>query len=79
MSTKEDPGYLKVFAQHKHIYDMFSRSGEMVNFYPHIQAELLQAYREAEDAHYSYSSNCPACVAEFLVKIYQWYDKKISI
>ena len=74
--TKDEPSYLAVFAKHRHIYDLFNRSGEMINFFGDIQDELLIAYREATgDVHYNFTRTCPACIAEFLCRVYNWYDK----
>ena len=73
--TSDEPNYLKVFAQHKHIHDFYMKCGELVNFHHHIQKELLDAYREAHDPYYHYNSNCPVCVAEFLTLIYRWYEQ----
>ena len=69
---------MKVFAKHKHIYDLYYNSGELVNFYHDIQNELLDAYREAHDAYYNYNRTCPVCVCEFITKIYRWYEQQIS-
>ncbi len=75
MLTKEENSYSKVFDKHRHIYDLFERSGELVNFHHEIQSELLEAYREGTgDHHYNYPRHCPACIAEFLTKVYKWYD-----
>lgn len=78
MPINEEPNYLKVFAKHKHIYDFYYKSGEMVNFHHDIQDELLAAYREAKDPYYDYNRRCPACVCEFLTTIYRWYEQQIS-
>lgn len=66
--------HLEAFEKYKGIHDFFQKSGEIVNFHRHYQEELLLAYRKAEDPYYNYSMSCPACVAEFLTKIYRWYD-----
>ena len=75
MLTESEQRHLETFARHRHIYDLFDRSGELVNFHHHIQAELLEAYRELVDPYYRYSNTCPVCVAEFITTIYRWYDK----
>ena len=78
MSTSEEPSYIKVFAKHKHIYDLYYNSSEIVNFNHDIQNELLEAYKQAHDPYYNYNRTCPVCVAEFLTKIYRWYEQQIS-
>lgn len=49
--------------------------GEIVNFSHEVQSEILTAYRELAEPHYHYQNTCPVCVAEFLVKVYNWYNK----
>jgi len=49
--------------------------GEIVNFNHDIQSEILIAYKELVDPHYHYQNTCPVCVAEFLVRVYNWYKK----
>lgn len=71
--TSEEEKHLKTFAEYRHIYEFFQKTGEMVNFYHTIQHELLQAYRGLFDPYYNYSNTCPACVAEFLTLIYRQY------
>lgn len=75
-STKSEEPYMLIFAKHKHIYDLYYNSGEIVNFSHDIQNELLMAYREAHDQYYNYNRTCPVCVAEFLTLIYRWYAKQ---
>lgn len=60
-----------VFAKHKHYYDFYVKTGELVNFNHDIQAELLAAYRTAKDAYYTYNNSCKVCVIEFLKNIYR--------
>ena len=66
-----------VFEKHKPIYELYEKCGEIVNFYPEIQNELLTAYHHF-DPYYKYNSRCGVCVAEFLHKAYQRYFKSIS-
>ena len=66
-----------VFEKYQHIYDLYAKCGEVVNFHKHIQDELLEAFR-VHDPHYRYNSKCPVCVAEFLHNIYSWYKKQID-
>ena len=49
--------------------------GEIVNFNHEIQSEILTAYRELAEPHYHYQNTCPVCVAEFLVRVYNWYNQ----
>jgi hypothetical protein len=53
------------------------QNGEIVNFWHDVQNEILEAYR-VEFPHYHYQRTCPVCVAEFLVKVYTWYEKQIQ-
>jgi hypothetical protein len=52
------------------------RTGEVVNFWHHVQEEILNAYK-VEFPHYHYQRTCPVCVAEFLVRVYTWYETQI--
>ena len=67
---------MQTFARHKHIYDFYSKTGEMVNFHHDIQQELLVAYRAKVDPYYTFSNTCPVCVCDFLNQIYRWYDNR---
>lgn len=73
MSTSREEKHMQVYAKYKPIYDLFAVSGEIVNFSPDKQTELLEAYR-IDFPHYSYNMNCPACVAEFLTLAYRHYS-----
>lgn len=73
---KTDSQHMKVFAKHRHYYDFFMATGEMVNFHHEVQAELLVAYRAEFDVFYDYQKTCPACVAEFLTLIYRQYENR---
>jgi hypothetical protein len=55
--------------KHKKIYDLYAKCGEIVNFYPEVQDEVLKAV-QVFDPHYHYNSRCPICVAEFLHHAY---------
>ena len=76
--TLSEDQYLQVFARHKHIWDFFNNTGEMVNFHLHIQQELLEAYQKLHDPYYHYNRTCPVCIAEFIHRIYNWYTEKIK-
>ena len=73
MSTSGEDKRMQVYAKYKSIYDLFVISGEIVNFSPDKQMELLMTYR-IDFPHYSYNMNCQACVAEFLSKAYRHYS-----
>ena len=74
-STNADTPHLAVFAKHRHFYDFFDKTGELVNFHAEIQEELLTAYRYLFDTYYHYQRTCAACVAGFLTLAYRQYLK----
>jgi len=69
--------HLQTLLLHKHIYDMFEKTGELVNFHPHIRKEVADAYR-VEHPHFHYNDNCTACICEMITTIYRYYNKKIN-
>jgi hypothetical protein len=71
-----DGRFLEVFAKHRHIWNLYQVSRELVNFHHHIQAELLVAYRALVDPFYHYNNNCRECVQEFITRCYTWYDNQ---
>lgn len=73
---KEEKPHLKVLSSHKHIYDLFEKTGELVNFHPHIRSEIVEAYK-VEHPHYSYNQSCSACIMEMITTIYKWYNKQV--
>lgn len=73
---KEEKPHLKILSKHKHYYDFYMRNGEVVNFWHSVQDEILNAYR-VEFPDYTYQRTCPACVAEFLHRVYSWYNTQI--
>ena len=64
----------EIFDKHRHYYDFYHRTGEIVNFHHDVQIELLNEYRRVKDAYYHYNNNCNVCVIDFLNLIYRWYD-----
>ena len=64
----------EIFDKHRHFYDFYHKTGEIVNFNHDIQKELLDEYRRVKDAYYHYNTNCTICVIDFLNLIYRWYD-----
>lgn len=77
-STKEENKHLTTLSKHKHFYEFYMGCGEIVNFSHEIQNEILTAYRELADPNYHYQNTCPVCVAEFLVRVYNWYNQNIN-
>ena len=75
-STKKEEPHLQILSSHKHIYDLFVQTGEVVNLHPHIKDEIVSAYR-VEHPHYHYNASCSACVVEMLTIVYQYYNSKI--
>ena len=69
------PESIATLNKHKHFYDFYIKTRELVNFYPHIQLELLNVYRTEVDPYYHYNKNCGECVKNFLTLIYKWYAK----
>ena len=74
-STKVEKSHLTILSKHKHYYDFYMKTGEIVNFWHDVQKEILNAYL-VEFPHYHYQRTCPACVAQFLVEVYTWYNKQ---
>jgi hypothetical protein len=77
-STKEEKPHLKILSNHKHIFDLFEQTGEMVNLHPHIRDEIVSAYR-VENPHFHYNGNCGVCVIDMMITIYRWYNQQINI
>lgn len=75
--TKNVEPHLQVLSSHKHIYDLFVQTGEVVNLHPHIKDEIVTAYR-TEHPHYHYNASCSACVIEMLQQVYQYYNEKMK-
>ena len=63
-----------IFDKHRHFYDFYHKTVEIVNFNHDIQNELLNEYRKLKDEYYHYNTNCKVCVTDFLNTIYRWYD-----
>ena len=75
-SAKEEPKHLQVLLKHKHHYDLFIRTGELVNFSAETQTELFNIYKE-KFPNYDYNRRCPACVAEFMVAVYSHFKNEL--
>lgn len=74
-STTQDAPHLKTLATHKHIYDFYMKTGEVVGLHPHIKNEISNAYR-VEFPHYHYNMACAECCVEMLVQVYRWFEKQ---
>lgn len=61
---------MEVFDKHRHYYDSFVKTGEIVNLWPEVVNELLNEYRKT-DPYYHLNRNCKICIVEFLKTIYQ--------
>ena len=75
--TTPEQTALDVLAKHKHIYDFYMNTGELVNFHLDIREEIVNAYKYWEP-HYHYNKTCTICVAEMIRTIYNFYNKKIN-
>jgi hypothetical protein len=75
-SAKLDAKHLDVLLRHKHHYDLFIRTGELINFTQDVQNELLDVMRVREP-YYTYNNRCGACVGSFLVTIYKTFANDI--
>ena len=76
-SISEDEKYLSVLSKHKHIWDLYDLTGEIVNFHVHIRGEVVEAYRHWHP-HYRYNDGCSACIAEMLNIVYRFYNNKMN-
>lgn len=74
--TPSEENLLKILSKHKHIYDLYALTGELVNFHADIHNEVINAYREVHP-HYHYNRNCPSCVCDMLNEVYKYYKTKI--
>lgn len=68
--------HLQTLLKHKHIYDLYEKTDEIVGFSHEIQNEVLEAYK-VHDPHYHYQRTCPVCVAQFLHTVYSWLKTQI--
>ena len=73
---KLDARHLEILLKHKHFYDLFKITGELVGFTHEIQNELLEVYR-TKDTVYTYNSRCGACVGTFLVNVYNTFNEQL--
>ena len=75
-STPDVAPHLKVLQKHKHIYDFYVHTGELVNFHADIHNEVIEAYRVV-NPHYHYNRSCPACVCDMLKDVYKYYNSTL--
>lgn len=74
-SISKEEEHLKILAKHKHIFDLYEKTGEIVNLHPHIRDEIVNAYK-VDFPLFHYNPNCAACTGEMLITIYNWYNKQ---
>jgi len=74
MSMNVEEKHLQTLSKHKHIYDLFEKTGEVVNFHQDIRREIVDAYK-VHNPYFHYNDNCQACVTEMLSIIYRWYKQ----
>lgn len=78
ISVNLEEKHLQILLKHKHFYDLFIRSGELVGFTHEIQNELLEVYKLV-DPIYTYNNRCGACVGTFLVNVYKTFKDQIAL
>lgn len=66
--------YIDILERHKHFYDFYMKTGEIVNFNIDVQNELLYVYRAYKDPYYHLNRSCPVCISEFLKSVYSLYE-----
>lgn len=74
----EEPAHIQTLKKYRPHYDLFIKTGELVNFNHDIQNELLQVMR-LKDPIYDYNRRCDACVCEFLVLVYRQYKAELGL
>ena len=74
-STPNAKPHLKTLSEHKHVYDFFMRSQELVGFHAHIQDAVFNAYLVV-DPYFHVNRTCPACLVEALIKVYKWFENE---
>lgn len=75
--TKQEDSCLQVLRQHEDIYQLYKKTGEVVNLYPHIRKTIADCYR-IHDPYFHYNDACNACIIEMLNIVYEWYYKQIK-
>ena len=69
--------HLQTLSKHKHIFDLYEKTNELVNFYHDIQKEIVDVYK-VYHPYYHYNNNCLSCVVEMINTIYWWYNQIIN-
>jgi len=75
-SDKLDERHLAILSKHKHFYDLYVKTGELIGFTHEIQNELLEVYK-TKDPYYQYNSRCGACVGAFLNNVYITFNEQL--
>lgn len=75
-SEQLEDKHLAILLKHKHFYDLFIATGELVAFTLEIQNELLEVMR-TRDPYYQYNGRCGACVATFLTNVYKTFNEQL--
>ena len=65
------PEHIHTLLKHKHIYDLYVQTNEVVNLHPYIKKDIFDAYR-VENPTYEYNKACHVCTVEMLEKVYKW-------
>jgi hypothetical protein len=71
-----DARHLETLLRHKHFYDLFKVTGELVAFTNEIQNELLEVMR-TRDPYYTYNNRCGACIGTFLNNVYNTFNEQL--
>jgi|APGre2960657373_1045057.scaffolds.fasta_scaffold28538_2 hypothetical protein len=75
-SEQLDAKHLATLLKHKHFYDLFKATGELVAFTIEIQNELLEVMH-SKDPYYQYNGRCGACVGAFLTNVYNRFNEQL--
>lgn len=75
-SEQLDAKHLATLLKHKHYYDLFKATGELVAFTHEVQNELLEVMR-TRDPYYQYNGRCGACVGTFLNNVYNTFNEQL--
>jgi hypothetical protein len=75
-SVKLDDKHLATLLKHKHFYDLFKATGELVAFTNEVQNELLEVMRTS-DPYFTYNNRCGACVGTFLTNVYNTFNEQL--
>jgi hypothetical protein len=75
-SDKLEDKHLATLLKHKHFYDLFKATGELVAFSIEVQNELLEVMR-SKDPYYQYNGRCGACVGNFLTNVYNRFNEQL--